>query len=234
MNGLSEAAGLVGTAAFAVTAVLAVAPRGIDLLTALVMGVMTAIGGGTVRDLILDQPVFWAQDLSYLWISLLASTLAFYGHRLIARRRVVALLLYLDAVGLALFAIQGANKAWMLGFGLPLAPILLGIITAIGGGLLRDVLAGRDNLLMRRELYAIPVSAGCVAYAALMAAAPGQASLAALLCMSLIFSFRAAAIHWRLVVPDWLRLVGSEPCATSPPSTANSTPAAAPGRGSRR
>ena len=66
MTGVSEAAGLVGTAAFAVTAVLAVAPRGIDLLTALVMGVMTAIGGGTVRDLILDQPVFWAQDLSYL------------------------------------------------------------------------------------------------------------------------------------------------------------------------
>jgi len=69
-----------------------------------------------------------------------------------SRRRVVALLLYLDAAGISLFAIQGAEKAWLLGFGLPLAPKLLGIITAIGGGLIRDVLAGRDNLLMRREL----------------------------------------------------------------------------------
>lgn len=206
MNELSQAAAMAGTVAFAATAVIAMAPRGIDLLTAMVMGLLTAIGGGTVRDLILGQPVFWSKDLSYLWISLLASIITFWGYRLMSRRRVVALLLYLDAVGIALFAIQGAAKAWSLGFGLPLAPILLGIITAIGGGLIRDMLAGRDNLLMRRELYAIPVSAGCVAYGVLMTATPGSQNLIALLCMAFIFLFRAGAIRWKLEVPDWFRL----------------------------
>lgn len=207
MIGPSQAAAMAGTVAFAATAVIAMAPRGIDLFTAMVMGLMTAIGGGTVRDLILGQPVFWAKDLSYLWISLLASAITFWGYRLMFRRRVVALLLYLDAVGIALFAIQGAEKAWLQGFGLPLAPILLGIITAIGGGLIRDVLAGRENLLMRRELYAIPVSAGCMAYAVLIATtSAAHQEWIALLCMVFIFVFRAAAIHWKLEVPDWFRL----------------------------
>ena len=211
MQGLGEVAGLVGTVAFAATAVLAVAPRGIDLLTACVMGVLTAIGGGTLRDLILDQPVFWASDLGVLWASLLASLVTFYAYRHLARRRVMATLLYLDAVGIALFAIQGAAKAWSLQFGLPLGPILLGVITAIGGGLLRDVLAGRESLLMRRELYAIPVTAGCITYAALMATAPQLGNLAAVLCIGLIFGFRAAAIRWQLRVPDWFRLEGYRP-----------------------
>jgi uncharacterized membrane protein YeiH len=205
-NELSQIASLAGTVAFAATAVLAMAPFRVDLLTALVMGLMTAIGGGTVRDLILRQPVFWADDLSYLWISLLASALTFVGYRLISRRSILGVLLYLDALGIALFAVQGTAKAWMLGFGLPLAPIILGIITAIGGGLIRDVLAGRDNLLMKRELYAIPVSFGCLLYAVLMSTTSIQPNLVALICMGFIFGFRATAIHWQLRVPDWFRL----------------------------
>ncbi|MCS5700893.1 TRIC cation channel family protein [Cyanobium sp. FGCU-52] len=152
MHDMSQIAAVAGTVAFAATAVLAMAPFRVDLLTALVMGLMTAIGGGTIRDLILRQDVFWATDLFYIWVSLLASTVAFVAYRLISRRKIQNVLLYLDAVGIALFAIQGTAIAWMLGFGLPLAPIILGIITAIGGGLIRDVLAGRDNLLMKREL----------------------------------------------------------------------------------
>lgn len=219
MNSLSQAAAIAGTMAFAATAVLAIAPRRIDLLTAMVMGVMTAIGGGTVRDLILDQPVFWAKDLSYLWISLAASIATFYGHRLLSRKRLMALLLYLDAVGIALFAIQGSQKGWRLGFGLPLAPILLGIMTAIGGGLIRDVLAGRENLLMKRELYAIPVSAGCVAYAVLMTVLPQYDNVIAVACMGFIVLFRGCAIHWRLEVPDWLKMTTGqrEPEATIHP-----------------
>ncbi|MGB5733460.1 MAG: TRIC cation channel family protein, partial [Thiohalocapsa sp.] len=64
---------VAGTVAFAVTAVLAVAPKGIDLFGACVMGIITAIGGGTIRDLILDVPVFWANELSYIWIAFGAS-----------------------------------------------------------------------------------------------------------------------------------------------------------------
>lgn len=211
MNSLSEAAAMIGTVVFAATAVLAIAPRRIDLLTAIVMGILTAVGGGTLRDLILDQPVFWAKDLSYLWISLVASITTFYGHRLLTRKSLMDLLLYLDAIGIALFAIQGSEKGWMIKFGLPFAPILLGIMTAIGGGLIRDVLAGRENLLMKRELYAIPVSAGCVAYAVLMTFLPRYQNLNTLLCMGLIFLFRGCAIHWKLEVPSWLQMTTNEP-----------------------
>jgi uncharacterized membrane protein YeiH len=206
VNELSQLAALAGTVAFAATAVLAMAPLRVDLFTALVMGLMTAIGGGTVRDLILREPVSWAHDLSYIWVSLLASTITFVAYRLISRRSILSVLLYLDALGIALFAVQGTAKAWMLGFGLPLAPIILGIITAIGGGLIRDVLAGRDNLLMNRELYAIPVSLGCLLYAVLMSTTSIQPNLVSLICMGLIFGFRASAIHCQLKVPDWFRM----------------------------
>ena len=110
-------------------------------------------------------------------------------------------MLYLDGFGAALFGIQGADKAWNMDFGLPLAPVILGVITAIGGGLIRDMLAGRKNLLMSHELYAIPVSLGCIVYVLILEYAPAYSTQGAIACMLLIFGFRAAAIHWNLRVP---------------------------------
>lgn len=196
--------GIAGTVAFAVTAVLAVAPRGIDIFGVLVMGVITAIGGGTLRDVIIDAPVFWGADLMYIWVAIAASLAAFSANSLFTKKEVYTLMLYLDALGVALFGVQATAKVWTLGFGLPLAPILLGVVTAIGGGLIRDVLAGRQNLLMKRELYAIPVLLGCAAFALVLKYLPGHRFAGELICGLGIFAFRAAAIHWNLSVPDWL------------------------------
>ena len=196
--------GMAGTVAFAVTAVLAVAPRGIDIFGVLVLGVITAIGGGTLRDVIIDAPVFWGADLMYIWVAVAASLAAFSATSLFAKKEVYSVMLYLDALGVALFGIQATAKVWDLGFGLPLAPVLLGVLTAIGGGLIRDVLAGRQNLLMKRELYAIPVLLGCAAFALVLQYLPGQRLLGEAVCGIGIFAFRAAAIHWNLSVPDWL------------------------------
>jgi len=195
---------MAGTVAFAVTAVLAVAPRGIDIFGVLVLGVITAIGGGTLRDVIVDAPVFWGTDLMYIWVAVAASLAAFSATSLFAKKEVYSVMLYLDALGVALFGIQATAKVWDLGFGLPLAPVLLGVVTAIGGGLIRDVLAGRQNLLMKRELYAIPVLLGCAAFAFVLQYLPEQRLLGAAACGIGIFAFRAAAIHWNLSVPDWL------------------------------
>ena len=195
---------MAGTVAFAVTAVLAVAPRGIDIFGVLVLGVITAIGGGTLRDVIIDAPVFWGADLMYIWVAVAASLAAFSAPSLFAKKEVYSVMLYLDALGVALFGIQATAKVWDLGFGLPLAPVLLGVVTAIGGGLIRDVLAGRQNLLMKRELYAIPVLLGCAAFALVLQYLPGQRLLGEAVCGIGIFAFRAAAIHWNLSVPDWL------------------------------
>jgi len=196
--------GMAGTVAFAVTAVLAVTPRGIDMFGACVMGLITAIGGGTIRDMILNVPVFWASDLNYIWVSLAASFIAFIGNRFVTRKNISLLMLYIDALGVSMFSIQAAHKVVGLNFGMPLAPILLGVITAIGGGLLRDVLAGKATLLMGRELYAVPVTIGCVLYVILLTLLPESAVFNGIACSVLIFLLRGAAIHWSLTVPQWM------------------------------
>ena len=194
---------MAATVAFAVTAVLAVIDRGIDLFGATVLGIITAVGGGTVRDLILEVPVFWSTDLSYIWVALGASAVAFAAHSLLARRHIHGLLLYIDGLGAALFAVQATGKVWDHGFGLPVAPVMLGVVTAIGGGLIRDVLAGRPTLLMSRELYAVPVLLGCLLFAAVLAYIPEQRFVGSMGCILLTFGLRAAAIHWKLTVPYW-------------------------------
>ena len=114
---------MAGTVAFAVTAVLAVAPKGIDLFGACVMGIITAVGGGTIRDLILGVPVFWGNELSYIWVALAASIFAYYAQQFVSDRHVYALMLYLDGIAVAMFSIQGASKVIGLDFGVPVAPI---------------------------------------------------------------------------------------------------------------
>lgn len=195
--------GMAGTVAFAVTAVLAVTPKGIDVFGALVMGLITAIGGGTIRDLILGVPVFWANDLNYIWVSLASSLVAFYGPRLMTRKYIYKSMLYIDALGVSMFAIQAAHKVRGLDFAMPLGPILLGIITAIGGGLLRDMLAGNQTLLMKKELYALPVMIGLVLYMILLRLLPGYEVFHGLVCASIIFLIRAAAIKWNFEMPKW-------------------------------
>lgn len=196
--------GMLGTVAFAATAVIAVLHQKTDLFGAAVLGLITAIGGGTVRDLILDVPVFWATDLNYVWVSLVASLVTFYCHRFVSQRNIYALMLYLDGLGAALFAIQAANKVQSQAFALPAGPVLLGIVTAIGGGVIRDVLANRTSLIMTRELYAVPITIGCVLYVTLISYFPEQSLSIGAGCVFFIFILRAMAIHWNLCVPSWM------------------------------
>jgi uncharacterized membrane protein YeiH len=194
----------VGTAAFAVTAVLAVTPRGIDIFGIAVIAVITAIGGGTIRDLILGVPVFWSSDLSYIWVALAAGMIVFVAQRQFTRSMIHRLMLHLDGVGAALFSVHATHKVWDLGFGLPLAPVMLGIVTGIGGGLMRDMLTGRPTLLMSRELYAIPIMLGCIFYVLVLSFSPAYDKPAAICCIVFIFGLRSAAIIWKLEVPNWL------------------------------
>ena len=209
LGDLSFYVAMAGTVAFAVSAVLAVAERRVDLFAAIVLGTITAVGGGTVRDIILDVPVFWAKELSYIWVSVAASVATFVAYRFFARRFIHALFLYVDGLAIALFGIQATGKVWDLGFGIPVAPAMLGVITAIGGGLIRDVLAQRQTLLMSRELYAVPVLIGCILFTLILAYAPEYRHEGSIFCIGLIFAIRAAAIHWSLQVPEWA-MMGSK------------------------
>jgi len=197
---------MIGIVAFTMSAVLTMVPKGTNLFSASVFGIITAIGGGTIRDVILDVPVFWAVDLNYIWVSLGASLAVFISQNFFTRKHIYSSILYLDGIGVALFAIEATDKVWHLAFGRPLAPIILGIVTAIGGGLIRDVLAGRQTLLMGRELYAIPVLLGGTFYVVLLELLPAFRIYGAIVCCLCIFGLRASAIHWDLSVPDWLAM----------------------------
>jgi uncharacterized membrane protein YeiH len=189
---------LIGSAIFAMTGVLAVSRRGLDLIGALMLGAVTAVGGGTIRDLLMRYPIFWFEDFNYLWAALAGAVLAFFLASLI--QNVNRGLLYLDALGAALFAIAAADKA-LVGAGLsgPIA-VILGVITGIGGGLLRDVLAGRPTLLVSRDIYATPILLGCTLFV-LLRQVPPLVPQAAAIGTLFIFVLRALAIRFHLEMP---------------------------------
>ena len=195
---------IVATMAFAITAVLAIADRGVDIFGVMVLGVITAVGGGTVRDLLLGVQPFWVEDLVFVRVAIFSSLLAFVGRSFFTQPQIFTLMLYLDGLGAALFGIQGAMKTYEMAFGWPLAPVILGVITAIGGGIMRDVIAGRKNLLMTTELYAIPVALGCLLLMASLHFYPNEAIQILIGCTVLTFLMRAAAINWGLKVPAFL------------------------------
>ncbi len=205
MESLNYWIGMVGIFAFAATAVLAVSEKSVDFFGATILGIITAVGGGTIRDIIMDQPVFWSIDVTYIWVAIGASAVVFWAESLFTRKEIYALMLYLDGFGIALFAIHTTNDAWEMQFGWPIGPVILGVITAIGGGLIRDVLAGRKTLLMGRQIYAIPVFLGCSIFVVLLEFLPTEyIFIGEIGCITFIFALRAAVIYWNLRVPDWL------------------------------
>ena len=197
---------MAGTVAFASSAVLSVAEKKVDLFAAVVLGIITAVGGGTIRDIILDVPVFWSTDLSYIWVAMVASCATFTAFKFFSTHSVHQLFLYVDAVAVAMFAIQATAKVWDHNFGVPLAPILLGITTSIGGGLIRDVLVGQDTLLLSRDLYAVPITIGCVLFTLVLAFADEFRSHGAIACILVTFGIRAGAIRFDWRIPEWATL----------------------------
>ena len=195
----------IAVVVFGVTAVLAISHKGTDLFGVLFLGFITALGGGTIRDLILDVPVFWTNDLLYVYTALGGSFAAFLFFRVFSKSSSYLLMLYLDGLGVALFSVQALHKTWALNIGVPLVPIFMGVITSIGGSIIRDVVAGRVNLLMRRELYANPILLGCIADACLLSWG-FSVHCAGIVGILVCFIIRAAAIHWNLTIPSFLML----------------------------
>jgi uncharacterized membrane protein YeiH len=143
---------LAGVAVFAASGVLAARDRDLDLLGVIVVAAITAIGGGTLRDLLLDRhPIFWVTDARYLVVIIAAALLT------VAYVRVwpppSATLLVADALGLALFALSGAQLAEAAQCP-PLIVVLMGTMTGVTGGVLRDVITAQVPLILQREIYA--------------------------------------------------------------------------------
>src|SRR5688572_2139917 len=190
---------LLGIGVFAVSGALAAGRKRLDLLGVFVLASVTAIGGGTVRDLLLDrQPIFWLADPTYLAVIVAAVAVTFTYVRW--RRPPLASLLVADALGLALFSVAGAQIAQNAG--LPaVSVVLLGTMTGVGGGVIRDVLSVEIPFVLRRgNLYASTVIVGIAGYLVLESVGVGRQQ-AALIGMGLIATVRFAAIRWELELP---------------------------------
>jgi uncharacterized membrane protein YeiH len=143
---------LVGVAVFATSGVLAARSRGLDLLGIIVIAAITAIGGGTLRDLLLNRhPIFWITDAHYLLV-IIASALLTVGYVRVGPLPGNALLVA-DALGLALFALSGAQVA-EAALCPPIIVVLMGTMTGVAGGILRDVITAQVPLILRRDIYA--------------------------------------------------------------------------------
>lgn len=190
-----EVAQLLGTVVFAVSGVVAVAERKLDWFGALVVGAVTAVGGGTMRGLVLGEtPVFWIADDKYLLFALLGGLAAIPLVRHFGRDHAEfeRNLVLLDALGLSLFAVTGAQLTLELGFDGPTA-VVCGILTGVGGGVIRDLLAGQQPLILRSDIYATAALTGTALYVLLVETTSiGQAPAMAIGAIA-IFTLRMVA-----------------------------------------
>lgn len=155
-----QVADSIGVFVFALSGGMMASRKGMDFFGILVISLLPAIGGGTLRDLLLDRQVFWLVESNTILIALAAGAVsAFLGER-IARFKT---LIWLDAMGLALFCVVGAQAAYALGYG-PVVVVMMGTITASFGGLLRDVVCNEVPLILREDIYATAALIGALVF----------------------------------------------------------------------
>jgi uncharacterized membrane protein YeiH len=183
---------------FAASGALAAAARGQTFVTLAFFALITGVGGGTVRDLLIAAPVFWVHSPHAALVCLAVAGVIWVTPERWWRGQALD---WFDAVGLAAYAVFGAAKA--MGYGVPPAPAaLMGVITACVGGIIRDVLAGEPSILMRPELYVTAAALSAALYVALvlLGLSGGPASAIAALAG---FALRAGAIRWHLALPAY-------------------------------
>ncbi len=188
----------IGIAVFAATGALAASRKQLDIVAFIFFAAVTATGGGTLRDLLLNVPVFWVRNPAYLAIPLGVAVLVYFTAHLFESR--YRALLWADAIGLAAYTVVGAAKTLAVNASAADA-LALGILTATFGGVIRDVLAGEPSVILRRELYITCAFAGALVFV-LLAGIGAPFWVGATLGFLVAFGVRAGALvrGWALPV----------------------------------
>jgi uncharacterized membrane protein YeiH len=187
-----------GVIVFALTGALAAARDRHDIITFWFFAVVTGVGGGTLRDLLIGAPVFWVGDATYLGLGFAAALAVWFLAAYVERLKA---LIWLDAVGLAIYAVIGAAKALSLGID-PIVSIAMGVLTATFGGVIRDVLAEQPSVLLKREITISAALLAATGFVGLHAA--GVPPLwAGLIGAGAGFVLRAGAIHYGWTLPGF-------------------------------
>ncbi len=192
--------GLIGTIVFAISGALAAAEKRMDILAFCLFGVLTAIGGGTIRDLVLNRDmVFWIKDDIYLNIALLSSVITFFFANSLTS--INKPLIWLDAVGLSIFCVQGSAVALDLGAS-PSIAVGLGMMTAAGGSIIRDAIIARPAILLGPEIYVTAAMLGSATYVTLTEFI-GTTTIPLVAGTLMAFTLRASAILFGLQLPKF-------------------------------
>jgi len=177
-------------------AIVAIRSR-MDILGVMMLALLPAVGGGTLRDVLLDAPIFWLSDSWSIGIGLLGGLTTYWLYPVIADLRPLR---WADALGLALFAATGAAKTEALGFA-PHVIIMMSAMTAAFGGVMRDIVANQVPLLFREDVYVAAALVGGVAYWLLVRQAGFDTDVALLLSAGLVFIVRVGAIRYGWQLP---------------------------------
>ncbi len=189
---------LAGVIVVAITGCLAAARKRLDLFGAVVFAFLTGVGGGTLRDLLLDVPVFWIQQPAYVLAATATGLFTFVWMRY--RRVPHGTLRIADAFALGFFTVLGAEKALSVGAH-PVIATMMGLTTGVAGGAIRDVLAAETPLILGREIYATASLLGSALLVSLhLAGVPGRLDWAVAFVVTV--SLRLAAIRWDLRLPS--------------------------------
>ncbi len=204
---------LLGTAAFAASGALAAIKREMDLFGVLMLGLVTACGGGTLRDLLLgDTPPFIFKDETYLYLSVAVSLIVFIFHRQL--EYLWYPLPFFDAVGLGTFVVIGTGKALAFKFGF-FGSVMMGVMTATAGGMIRDLLSAQVPMVLQREVYASACLAGGTLLYLLYRYTLLPHSWALLVAALLVIIMRLLAIRYNWALPR-----ASAGTVTTPPPPA--------------
>ncbi len=202
MNTLMKTIEVLGIIAFALTGIYEARKKGMDIVGVYSVGMITAFGGGSLRDLTLDRhPLFWIQHYEYAVVLLALSIVSTMGiEQLFNKKNVVNFVLALDALGLGSFSASGASLADQLGCA-PFVSSLLGVITGVFGGVMRDIICNEiPYVFQRTELYATCAFLGAWAY--LIAIHAGGSDIAAVsACIGVTFILRMLAIRYKIKLP---------------------------------
>ncbi|WP_392553074.1 TRIC cation channel family protein [Orbus wheelerorum] len=193
---------ILGTIVFAISGVLLASKKEMDPIGALVLGVITAIGGGTIRDIILNHgPIFWVTDSTDLWVAIITSLLSMLLIRYSSATKYPKWLMpVLDAIGLAVFVGIGVNKAIASEVN-GLVMICMGVLTGVGGGILRDVLARDIPMVFRTDIYATACLIGGAMHVMSYLCLSLPIDIATLLGIITTLTIRLLAIYWHLKLP---------------------------------
>lgn len=191
-----------GTIVLAATGCLVAARKRGDILAFILFGLVTAVGGGTLRDLIIGRtPVFWVMDASYLIICVAVAFLMFRGLNQMRKiKHYEFYLVWADALGLATFTIVGTHIAIAAEVS-HIAAILLGVMSASFGGIIRDIIAGEETLVLQKDIYMMAGIIGAAAYIICLDYTNIPHAYAVYGCIGLIFVIRGAAIQFKLKMP---------------------------------